>query len=213
MSRTHALIFDFGNVIAHFDYARAAERFGRSLGISAEEFLHKSREAGFVDVLKAYEAGELTSEAFHRRICELTGLDADFDQFAADWADIFWANEPVHRLIDGLRTRGYTLILGSNTNEIHATHFRRQFAEVFRHFDRLVFSYEVGRIKPDARFFIACAEAAGRPPGECVFIDDMPENVDGANKAGLIGVLFSDTHQLLRDLETLGIELPPGFAP
>jgi glucose-1-phosphatase len=213
MGRSHALIFDFGNVIAHFDYARAAERFGRSLGLSAEDFLRKGREAGLTEVAKQYESGALTSEAFHRRVCELTGLDVDFERFAADWADIFWANEPVHRLIDGLRGLGYTLVLGSNTNEIHARHFRRQFAEVFRHFDRLVLSYEVGRIKPDAGFFLACAEAAGRPPGECLFIDDMPENVEGANKAGLVGVAYIDISQLLRDLRALDIELPPGFAP
>jgi glucose-1-phosphatase len=213
MGRPHALIFDFGNVIAHFDYARAAERFGRPLGISGEEFLRRGREVGFVDVLRAYESGALTSEAFHRRFSELMGLDTEFERFAADWADIFWANEPVHRLIDGLRGLGYTLVLGSNTNEIHARHFRRQFAEVFRHFDRLVLSYEVGRIKPDAGFFLACAEAAGRPPGECVFIDDLPENVEGANKAGMIGVAFTNILHLLRDLRALGIELPPGFAP
>ncbi len=212
MSGRPALIFDFGNVVAHFDYARAGERFGRTLGLSADEFLGKAREAGLVEVIKAYEGGGMTSAAFHRRVCELTGLDVDFERFAADWADIFWANEPVHRLIDSLRRRGYTLVLGSNTNEIHARHFRAQFAEVFRHFDRLVFSYEVGRIKPDSGFYLACASAAGRPPGECIFIDDLPENVDGANRAGLIGVLYSDTSRLVRDLAALGITTPPGFA-
>ena len=212
MGRPYALIFDFGNVIAHFDYARAAERFGRSLGLSAQEFMQRGREAGLTEVIKQYESGGLTSEAFHRRVGELTGLDVDFERFAADWADIFWAIEPVHRLIAGLRGLGYTLVLGSNTNELHARHFRVQFAEVFRHFDRLVLSYEVGRIKPDAGFFLACAEAAARPPGECVFIDDLPENVEGANKAGLIGVTFTDISQLLRDLRALGIGLPPGSA-
>lgn len=209
MSRTPALIFDFGNVVAHFDYARAADRLGRPLGLSADDFLRKAREAGFVELLKVYESGGMTSEAFHRRVCELTGIDVDFDRFSADWCDIFWANEPVHRLIDGLRGLGYTLVLGSNTNEIHARHFRAQFAEVFRHFDRLVLSYEVGRIKPDAGFYLACAAAAGRPPAECVFIDDLPENVEGANQAGLIGVAFSITPLLVRDLAALGIEMPP----
>jgi putative hydrolase of the HAD superfamily len=202
------LIFDFGNVIAHFDFARAAERFGRALGISGDDFARMAQRAGFVEVLKVYESGGMSSEAFHRRVAEMTGLEADFERFANDWSDIFWANEPVHRLIDALRARGYTLVLGSNTNELHALRFRAQFAEVFRHFDRLVLSYEVGAIKPDAGFYHACAAAAGRPSSECIFIDDLPENVEGANRAGLIGVRYSDTPALLRDLGALGVEIP-----
>lgn len=211
MTRRRALIFDFGNVVAHFDFARSAGRFGRSLGLSAEEFTRKATEAGLIEVFKVYESGGMTSEDFHRRFSELTGVDDDFERFAADWADIFWANEPVHRLIDALRGAGYTLVLGSNTNELHARHFRAQFAEVFRHFDRLVLSYEVGRIKPDPGFYLACAAAAGRPAGECVFIDDLAENVEGANKAGLIGVQYSNPRQLVGDLRSLGIAIPPEF--
>ena len=166
MSRPHALIFDFGNVIAHFDYARAAARFGRSLGISAEEFLSRSREAGFVEVLKAYESGELTSEAFHQKVCELTGLDADFDRFAADWADIFWANEPVHRLIDGFRGIAYALVLGSNTNEIHAGTSAGSSPRSSGVSTGSSSRTPVGRIKPDARFFLACARGRGTAPGQ-----------------------------------------------
>ncbi len=158
MTRSPALIFDFGNVVAHFDYGRAAERFARTMGVSASEFARKVQDSGFLEVLKAYESGGMTSEAFHLRICEMTGLDCDFERFAEDWRHIFWANEPVHRLIDGLRGLGYSIVLGSNTNPLHAAHFRVQFAEVFRHFDRLVLSYEVGHIKPSPEFYLACAE-------------------------------------------------------
>jgi putative hydrolase of the HAD superfamily len=141
----------------------------------------------------------------------MTGLACDFDRFAEDWRHIFWANEPVHRLIDALRGLGYTLVLGSNTNPLHAAHFREQFAEVLRHFDRLVLSFEVGHVKPAAEFYIACATAAGRPPGECVFIDDLAENVQGANRAGLVGVHYRTVPLLLEDLRASGVEIPIDF--
>jgi epoxide hydrolase-like predicted phosphatase len=210
MSGSLAIIFDFGNVLAHFDYARAGERFGRSLGMTGEEFIRQAREAGFVELLKTYESGGMTSEAFHLRFNEITGHRADFEEFAASWTDIFWANEPVHRLIDGLKRAGYKMVLGSNTNELHARHFREQFADVFRHFDALVLSHEVGRLKPDPGFYLACASAAGRPPHECVFIDDLPENVEGARNAGLIGVHYEDTDRLTADLRGLGVEIDRG---
>jgi putative hydrolase of the HAD superfamily len=181
------------------------------LGLSADEFLRRAHTAGFLDVLKDFESGRLSSEAFQRRVCEMTGLDCDFERFAEHWRHIFWANEPVHRLIDGLRALGHTIVLGSNTNPIHADHFRTQFAEVLRHFDRLVLSYEVGHVKPSPEFYIACAAAAGRPPGECVFIDDLAENVQGATDAGLIGVHYTVVPTLLCELSALGVEIPSGL--
>jgi putative hydrolase of the HAD superfamily len=212
MARSPALIFDFGNVIAHFDYGRAAERFGRSLGLSGPEFARRAEQAGFLELLKRYESGLISSQEFHRRVCALTGLTCDFDRFDADWRHIFWANEPVHRLVHGLRGLGYTLVLGSNTNELHARHFREQFADVFRHFDRLVLSYEVGHVKPAAEFYLACAAAAGRPAGECVFIDDLAENVQAADTAGLTGIRYQTTPQLIADLRSLGVEIPASIA-
>ena len=61
MSRRPAIIFDFGNVVAHFDYNRAGERFGRSVGLTGEVFIQRARDAGFVELLKVYESGGMTS--------------------------------------------------------------------------------------------------------------------------------------------------------
>jgi putative hydrolase of the HAD superfamily len=206
--RCPALIFDFGNVVAHFDYTRAAERVGRPLGISGEELLARVRAKGFTDLVRRYESGNMAAEAFSRAVCELVGADLTHDEFAAAWSDIFWLNEPVARLVGELKAKGYTLVLGSNTNDLHAARFRRQFAEVLAHFDRLVLSFEVGHIKPSAPFYLACAEAAGAEPGDCVFIDDLPENVEGARAAGLTGLLYSDPTALRADLQGLGLDVP-----
>src|SRR6185437_14491632 len=68
MTERSALIFDFGNVVAHFDFTRSCERLGRPLGLDGAEVLAMARAAGFVDVLKTYESGRMTSEEFHRRV-------------------------------------------------------------------------------------------------------------------------------------------------
>lgn len=208
--RRPALIFDFGNVVAHFDYRKAASTLGGRLGLSGEELLDRLRPLGFSDLVKSYESGRMTAEAFSEGVSGLVGLAITHDEFAAAWSDIFSANESIAQLLASLKGAGYTLVLGSNTNDLHASQFRRQFAETLAHFDRLVLSYEVGHIKPSAAFYLACAEAAGAEPGECVFIDDLPENVEGARAAGLVGVLYQGTDGLLRDLGSLGVEVPAG---
>lgn len=206
-TRQHALIFDFGNVIAYFDYARACESLGRKLGLSGEDFLERLRARGLMTVLQEYERGAINSVEFGRAVGSLAGVEIPFVEFSAAWSDIFWLNEPVGAVVRDLKASGYTLVLGSNTNDLHAAQFRGQFAETLAHFDRLVLSYEVGHIKPAAEFFHACAEAAKRPPGDCVFIDDMLENVEGARAAGLIGLQFRDVPYLLEELRGLGIAM------
>ncbi len=208
--RTPVLIFDFGNVVAHFDYQKACATLGRPLGLSGEALLERARGLGFSPLVQEYESGRISAEAFSRGLCAMVGLEITHDEFALAWSDIFRLNDPIAEVIADLKKQGYTLILGSNTNDLHATQFRRQFAATLAHFDRLVLSYEIGHIKPSAAFYHACALAAGAPPAACVFIDDLPENVAGARAAGMEGVVFRDVPSLMGALRERGVEIAHG---
>jgi len=208
--RQHALIFDFGNVVGFFDYLRACERFGARLGVAGPVFRERLEDQGFAQVLSRFEHGGMTPDEFAREVMARSGLSLPYEEFVRDWVDIFWLNEPVARLIDLLKSSGYTLILGSNTNVLHATYYRRRFAATLDQFNDLVFSHEVGHVKPDSRFYAACVAAAGFPAASCVFVDDMEENVAGARNAGLTAVRYMDTPTLIADLRRLGVEVAGG---
>jgi FMN phosphatase YigB (HAD superfamily) len=205
-----ALIFDFGNVIAFFDYTRACDVLGKTLGLSGIEFLEQLRARGLTPLLEAYEHGRVATLDFSRSFCKLAGLDITHDEFVRHWGNIFSLNEPIARLAVDLKRLGYTVLLGSNTNELHAAHFRRQFAETLSHFDRLVLSHEIGVMKPAGEFYEACASAARRPAEQCIFIDDILENVEGARRAGLLGLHYRDTPTLLAELRQLGVQIDRG---
>ena len=208
--REPALIFDFGNVVAFFDYLKACERLGPKLGLTAEAFRRRIVERGFAPLLGRFESGKIGPEEFAAEVMVLSGLSLPYHEFVDAWQDIFWLNEPVARLIERLKSAGYTLLLGSNTNILHSAHYRRQFASTLDLFDQLVLSHEVGHMKPSFEFYHACVRAAGLPAASCIFVDDLAENVDGARKAGLIGVHFVDTPPLLADLTRLGVEIATG---
>ena len=208
MARQPALIFDFGNVVVQFDFHRMGHALGTHLGMTGPDFMTRARERGFTDLLKQYESGGLTSPAFEKKLLDMMELNVPSDVFLSAWNDIFWINTPVARLIADLKQRGYTLVLGSNTNDMHATFYRQQFSEALTPFDTLVLSHEVGHVKPSSEFYLACARAAGAEPSGCVFIDDMAENVAGAIAAGLRGVQFREIKQLLDDLKDQGVETP-----
>lgn len=208
--REPVLIFDFGNVVAFFDYLRACERFGRPLGLTGSAFLKRLEERGFAELMVRFESGSMSAEDFAGRVMEVADVPLGYGEFVGGWEDIFWINEPVARLVEQLKGGGYRLLLGSNTNILHATYFRRRFATTIDLFDHLILSYEVGHMKPSGEFYRACVSAAGVPAASCIFIDDLIENVEGAQRAGLEAVQYVDTPMLIAELQRLGVEVPPG---
>lgn len=207
--REPVLIFDFGNVVGFFDYLRACERFAGSLPISGPAFRDRLVERGFPRLLSAFESGQIAPEAFAEALMDLSGLKLPYEDFVRAWEDIFWPNESVGRLIAALKDAGYRIFLGSNTNVLHATFYRRQFAATLDLMDGFILSYEVGSLKPSRAFYDACVSAAGAPASSCLFIDDLAENVEGARQAGLSAIHYIDTPKLQEDLNAAGVAIPP----
>ena len=69
--------------------------------------------------------------------------------------------------------------------------------------DVIVYSDEVGWLKPDPRIYHAVCEQLRCAPEEAVLVDDVPANIDGARAVGMHGVLFTDTAQTIADLKSL----------
>jgi HAD superfamily hydrolase (TIGR01509 family) len=75
-------------------------------------------------------------------------------------------------------------------------------------FDGVVISGEVGLHKPDPEIFLMGAERIGVPVEECVFVDDLRENCDGAAAVGMTPILHRGADTTLPELERLlGLEL------
>ncbi len=80
--------------------------------------------------------------------------------------------------------------IGVLTNDLRAFHGETAMAShpFLGLIDALVDASVTGVLKPDPRAYALAAERLGRPPAEIVFVDDMPWNVEGARRAGMIAV-------------------------
>jgi putative hydrolase of the HAD superfamily len=74
-------------------------------------------------------------------------------------------------------------------------------------FDAVVISGEVGMRKPEHRIYMHTAALLKLDPGECVFVDDLPPNVNAAVEVGMVGVLHNDYEATAAELEVL-FDLP-----
>jgi HAD superfamily hydrolase (TIGR01509 family) len=182
-----AAIFDLGRVVLWFDndifLRKLAERAGKPFD-EVKAAVHGNRP-----LIRSFDAGAVTPRGFHERVTAAVGADMTPDAFYDIYNDIFSLNGPVLDIVRRLKAAGLPLLLLSNTDPERFGFIRRTFPQIFV-FDVYVLSYEVKLLKPDPEIFREAVRRSGVGPGECVFIDDMEENVNGAIEAGLQGIHF-----------------------
>jgi HAD superfamily hydrolase (TIGR01509 family) len=107
-------------------------------------------------------------------------------------------NEPT---IDYLRELKKTYKIGLLSN-VGFDLIERLFTEQERAdlFDAMVLSSQEGIVKPHPRIFEITAERLGLEPGQCVMIDDLQKNIEGADAAGMRGIVYSSLDNLKADM-------------
>jgi putative hydrolase of the HAD superfamily len=198
-----AILFDFGNVIAFFDHMRAIRRVADRCTMAPDLILPTVYDA---PLEHDFESGRIGGDEFLQRMKEIVGFRGDIAELRAAFIDIFWPNPPVQMMIPQLAKR-YRLVLASNTNELHAAQFRRQFADVMQHFHALGLSFQAGVRKPTAEFYQYCLGLAECSAEEAVFIDDVAKNVAGAAALGIRAIRYEQKLDLAVALRSLGVDV------
>jgi putative hydrolase of the HAD superfamily len=157
--------------------------------------------------IRALERGECTEAEFEQQLAQqLVRLDGG--TVAADGllARMFAASafdEGMHEVMRAARRAG--LRTGLLSNSWGGSYPRHLFPDLF---DAVVISAEVGMRKPEERIFRLAAEVLGLAPDECVFIDDIQDNVAAARAVGLVGVHHRGVQQTKQQLaDLLGVPL------
>lgn len=70
-------------------------------------------------------------------------------------------------------------------------------------FDAVVLSGEEGVTKPSPEIYQICADRLGVDTADCVMIDDIADNISGADAAGMKGILFENNTDCLAKLDSL----------
>jgi 2-haloacid dehalogenase len=102
-------------------------------------------------------------------------------------------------ILGELREAGYTLCALSNWSAETFNMVRGNFP-FLKWFDQMIISGEVGLAKPDKAIFMLAAQRVGRPPQDCLFIDDLPVNIDAAREYGFQTIQFTSPQELRGEL-------------
>jgi glucose-1-phosphatase len=195
------ILFDFGNVIAHFDHRRATRKFAPQTDLTEVEVFDAIYNTALEE---EFELGNINGDEFVHAACAVIGYRDTHARFRQDFVDIFTANPDIISLIPKLKPN-YRLVLASNSNELHAEHIEKKFADTLKLFDALGYSFRAGGRKPHPSFYTHCQTLTGAEPGECLFIDDIMTHVEAAQAFGWQAIHFTSAADLVRDLRRVGI--------
>jgi putative hydrolase of the HAD superfamily len=197
------VIFDFGNVVAFFDHSRAVARLARYTDMPPVELALVLYGSQIED---SYERGRIDTAEYVREARLNARLSCTEEQFLSAFGAIFWRNFEVCDLIPRLRP-AYRLVLASNTTRAHYDAYTKQFADVLCQFDHLGTSFDAGARKPEPAFFAHIHTRTHADPNECVFVDDLPTNVEAAERFGWRGVVYRPDGTLADKLRAAGVEV------
>lgn len=98
-----------------------------------------------------------------------------------------------------LRGRAGVGILSNSADGAREEEERRYgFSSVF---DPICYSHEIGANKPDSAAYAAALAAMGAQPGDVFFIDDRRQQIEGAARVGIRGIMHTDNATTIAAVE------------
>lgn len=187
MAKIRNVVFDMGGVLMGYDPVSFARPFVQDEDdarlVAAAVF--DGREWPLLDagVVDARTIGWTAA----RRLPEYLGEAAM--QTALRWYESCEFFDGAGEAIRELKARGYGIYLLSNASVQFDDY--KESLPAYECFDGMVVSALVHLMKPDARIYQHLAATYGLDPAECLFVDDVAVNVEGARRAGMQGLVYT----------------------
>lgn len=196
------LLVDFGGVLTTNIWI-AFDAFCATEGLEPGTVLTLFRSDGeALALLRGLEKGEVGDAEFERAFAARLGEGVEPEGLIAR---LFAGLEPETAMLDLVRSaREAGVRTGLISNSWGTGIYDRAPLEIF---DATVISGDVGLHKPQPEIYELGAERIGVAPADCVFVDDLRENVTGAEAVGMTAILHRDPAETVeRVSELLGLD-------
>jgi putative hydrolase of the HAD superfamily len=178
-----AILLDFGGVVAEEGFRDGISAIGEKQ--NAPGLFETADRLIYED---GYVLGLCEERQFWQDLRDASGIRGPDEGLRREVLGRFRLRPEVLVKVEELNRRGLvTAVLSDQTNWLDEINGRTPF---FHHFARVFNSYRMHKGKRDPSVFLdACRELNVRP-GEAVFVDDKPANIERAEAVGLRGILY-----------------------
>ena len=190
------IIFDLSEVIIS-GYWRIENLIEKKYEIPAEDFLQQkiNKYELFLDLMR----GNLKEEDYWNELLKGMNWDITIEDLKNTARE--YLNQPVEgtmEIIEQLKGKYQLILLSDHVKEW------MQYIEQINHdidlFDKKIFSYEIGSVKPDKQTFKTVLNRVQIIADETLFVDDHEINIKRAEEEGIHGIIFKNAEQLKQEL-------------
>jgi HAD superfamily hydrolase (TIGR01509 family) len=196
------VIFDMDGVLDRYDLGTRLDRLAAATGKSAAAIHAAIWKSSFED---AADAGQFSAEEYLKGFAERVGAPVSRAAWIAARRAAMHPDRGVLELAERLKRRAGIAVL-TNNGFLVKDAFDELFPELPPLFgERLHVAAEFGAKKPDPEVYRRLVARHGLEPTSAMMIDDKPENVEGAETAGLAGHRFTGIEGLRREFRARGL--------
>lgn len=193
------IIFDIGDVLVKSDW----KNFFKNKGFDVQTAERLAKASFFSPVWKELDRGTLS---FDEIVDGFVKNDPDVEkQLRAAFSDLrgFIREFPYsHDWIFWLKEKGLGVYCLSNISDRICTDCADEL-DFLPLVDGRILSYEENLIKPDKAIFDRLLTKYGLIAAECIFIDDLEENVNAARSLGIHGIVFKSKEQAQNEIDMI----------
>lgn len=195
-----AVIFDLGRVLIQVDFTRGLFRHYTSPVFDDLTLLNRLMND---PLFRDFNSGKISAQQMYETVKEKFHVELPYREFVREWCNIFDPMDGMEEVLQQVARR-FPVGLLSDIDPLHWEHCRKQFP-MLSVFGKPTLSFEIGDMKPAEICYFQAAKNVGKSEESCLFIDDRLQNVQGALKAGMKSLQFTDVVSLKRELGKLGI--------
>lgn len=196
------VIFDVGRVLVDYDW----EKYLESFGFDPEKRDRIAKATFLSSVWDERDRGLFEEDVYVKQFQELDPQDADDIAKVIEGSGETIRKRPyADTWVKYLKSKGYHVYILSNYSSCMLDRTKKELT--FRkEMDGEVFSCYVKQLKPEPEIYQTLLNQYQLKAEECVFIDDRPENCQGARDQGIHAICFKNFKQVTSELENLGVK-------
>lgn len=199
------IILDVGRVLVAW---KPKETMKEKLGFSEETVNDLTKALFESGVWNEADRGVLSNDEFLAlAISRAPEYEKEIRLFWDNVDKAIWQLPYAGEWIRTMKKAGYQVYILSNYGSWTYDKTREAVLNFLEEVDGAIFSYQVKQIKPNPEIFQSLFEKYSLQAEECVFLDDLPANIEGAKAVGMQGIVFTDLEEALVELEKLGVKI------
>ncbi len=177
------IILDMGNVLLEWN----KDKILQSVSNTKKDYLILDKSIFQSGLWERLDLGTMMREELVLKLVSMIGrgYQKKVEEVIWNWPSYIDIYREVFPVLSELKKKGHRIFVLSNTSKVFYDLLEEQLSPLKELLDGFVLSCDIKAIKPDLAMFKGILDKYQLDPTNCVFLDDIEDNTNSAQKLGI----------------------------